>query len=99
MPGGRYFCPSNAAGVFSTGQGNIGLVVCANGSFPEVSRVLALKGAEIICCHCLTVPKLLEKEFMNERVSHNAACRALGNVCCFIGYNRVGSDAGGSSFG
>ena len=91
----HYFCPGNTSSIFSTELGNIGIIICADGSFPELSRILALKGVEIICC-CYNVPKLPEMEFMNERISHIAACRAIENMCFFIGCNRVGSDAGGS---
>jgi omega-amidase len=94
----HYFCHGNAGSIFSTELGNIGVIICADGSFPELSRILALKGVEIICC-CYNVPKLPEKEFMSERISHIAACRAIENMCFFIGCNRVGSDAGGSYWG
>ena len=94
----HYFSPGNTVNVFNTELGKIGIVVCADGSFPETSRMLALKGAEIICA-CYNVPKLAGKEFMNERIQHIGACRAIENMCFFIGCNRVGSDAGGSYVG
>jgi omega-amidase len=94
----HYFCPGNTGSIFATELGNIGVIICADGSFPELSRILALKGVEIICC-CYNVPKLPEKEFMGERISHIAACRAIENMCFFIGCNRAGSDAGGSYWG
>jgi omega-amidase len=94
----HYFCPGNTCSIFPTELGNIGIIICADGSFPELSRILALKGVEIICC-CYNVPKLPGMEFMNERISHIAACRAIENMCFFIGCNRVGSDAGGSYWG
>ena len=94
----HYFYRGNTLNVFQTELGNIGLIVCADASFPEVSRMLALKGAEIICC-CYAVPKTPGWEFMNERISHIAACRAIENICFFIGCNRVGNDAGASFLG
>lgn len=42
-PGGREEFP-----VIDTEIGNIGMNICYDGSFPEISRILALKGAEII---------------------------------------------------
>lgn len=51
----QYFCLGNAVSVFATELGNIGILFCADGSFPEVSRILALKGAEILCgCYNVT---------------------------------------------
>jgi predicted amidohydrolase len=94
----HYFCPGSTSSIFPTELGNIGMIICAEGSFPELSRILALKGVEIICC-CYNVPKFPGMEFMNERVSHIAACRAIENMCFFVGCNRVGSDAGGSYWG
>ena len=67
------------------------IIVCADGSFPELPRILALKGAEIICC-CLNTPKRQDEEFAKERIAHIAACRAIENMCFYIGCNRVGSD-------
>jgi len=94
----HYFYPGNTATVFPTEVGNIGVLVCADQCFPELPRILALKGAEIICS-CLNVPKLPGLKFMNERISHIAACRAIENMCFFIGCNRVGGDVGGSYLG
>lgn len=36
--------------VFDTRIGKVGLMVCFDKSYPEVSRILALKGAEVILC-------------------------------------------------
>lgn len=94
----HYFCSGNTAEVYTTELGNIGIIICGDSSFPELSRVLALKGAEIICC-CYNVPKHEGIEFTKERISHIAACRAIENMCFYIGCNRVGSDASGSYLG
>lgn len=46
----QFFYPGNTAEVFRTELGNIGMQICYDARFPELTRVLALKGAEIICC-------------------------------------------------
>jgi predicted amidohydrolase len=45
----HYFYPGCTSEVFQTELGKIGMLVCYDGRFPELSRILALKGAEIIC--------------------------------------------------
>lgn len=45
----QFFYPGNTAEVFKTELGNIGLQICYDVRFPEHTRILALKGAEIIC--------------------------------------------------
>jgi predicted amidohydrolase len=42
--------PGNSLPVFSTDFGTIGILICWDYAFPEVSRILALKGAEILFC-------------------------------------------------
>ena len=94
----HYFCAGNTADVFSTELGIIGIQVCMDGSFPELSRVYALKGAEIICT-VYNVPKRAGMDFLLERIYHQACCRAIENVGFYIGCNRVGSDEGGTFSG
>lgn len=89
----HYFYPGNTANVYSTELGNIGMIVCADASFPELSRLLALKGAEIICCSD-NVPISPGREYRLERIHHITACRAIENMLFYIRCNRVGSDAG-----
>jgi predicted amidohydrolase len=42
--------PGNSLPVFETDFGRIGILICWDSFFPEVSRILALKGAEILFC-------------------------------------------------
>ncbi|HKZ93316.1 MAG TPA: carbon-nitrogen hydrolase family protein [Candidatus Bathyarchaeia archaeon] len=46
----RYFRPGYQASVFPTDAGNIGMIICYDIYFPEVTRLLSLKGANIIVC-------------------------------------------------
>jgi predicted amidohydrolase len=42
--------PGNTFPVFATDFGKIGILICWDSAFPEVSRILALNGAEILFC-------------------------------------------------
>ena len=46
----RVQCPEIHLPVFTTDFGKIGILICWDSAFPEVSRILALKGAEILFC-------------------------------------------------
>ncbi len=94
----HYFYPGNTADVYATELGNISIMVCADAAFPELSRVFALKGAEIICC-CYNVAITPGRECRLERIYHAAACRAFENMIFYVGCNNVGSSAGYSFMG
>ncbi len=44
----RWVTPGQEVQVFETSLGRIGMIICYDGDFPELSRLLKLKGAEII---------------------------------------------------
>ncbi|MGA3110822.1 MAG: carbon-nitrogen hydrolase family protein [Candidatus Bathyarchaeia archaeon] len=46
----RYFRPGYQAAVFQTDLGNVGLCICYDIFFPEVLRLIRLKGAQLIVC-------------------------------------------------
>jgi predicted amidohydrolase len=46
----RYFRPGYQTAVFKTELGKVGLIVCYDIFFPEVSRLARLKGAQLIVC-------------------------------------------------
>ena len=45
-----YFHAGEDIPVFNTKYGKIGVMICYDAGFPEVARILALKGAELILC-------------------------------------------------
>jgi predicted amidohydrolase len=46
----RYFRPGYQTAVFDTALGKIGLIICYDIFFPELSRLTRLKGAQLIIC-------------------------------------------------
>jgi len=46
----RYFRPGYQADVFDTEVGKIGMTICYDIYFPEITRLLCLKGANLIIC-------------------------------------------------
>ena len=79
--------------VYETEIGRIGMGICFDGNFPEHSRVLALKGADIIA---LPTNWPEGVEFIPELV---IPTRALENLVFFAAVNRVGHERGFRFFG
>lgn len=91
----KHFAPGGNAVVCNTDVGGIGLVICYDLRFPELSRALALEGAEIIIC-CAQWPGV--------RINHwntLLSARAIENQVFVVAANRIGQDFsivyGGSS--
>jgi predicted amidohydrolase len=74
--------------VFDIGPAKIGIAICYESEIPEVSRILSLKGAEIIFCPSYT---FTEAGFY--RVRHCAQARCIENQVYFVHCPTVG-DAG-----
>jgi beta-ureidopropionase len=79
------------ADVFETALGSIGMIICYDGDFPELSRLLAVKGAEII-----TRPSALLRSYDIWYITNCA--RAYDNHVYVVATNAVGPDAGGSYY-
>lgn len=97
LPERNFFYPGGQIKVFPTELGNVAMQVCADGAFPELSRILALKGAEIVCT-LYNMPDMPGRYF-EERIVHSACCRAMENMNFYVACNRVGEDSGGSFVG
>ncbi len=74
-----------------TSVGKLGLLICYDIEFPEPSRVLALKGADIII-----VPSVWSIPAMN-RWHIQLPARALDNTVFVMGINNIQEGAGGCS--
>lgn len=82
----QYLSPGNELGVFQTDLGIFGVMICFDIRFPELARLQANSGAQVIFCPA---------EFPAERIAVWATllrARAIENQVYFIGCNRVGSD-------
>ena len=59
---GNYFKPGERTDVFNTELGRIGLMICYESWWPEIPRILAVKGADLIIC-ISAGPAVTEKGF------------------------------------
>ena len=85
----RFFAPGNKIGI----KGNIGMLICYDLRFPELSRKLVMNGAEIL---------IVSAEWPYPRIEHWRTllrARAIDNQSYVIGCNRVGNDGKLEYFG
>jgi predicted amidohydrolase len=87
----HYFRPGSSIEVYPTEIGNLGLIICYDLVFPELARLLALKGAEIVCA-CFNAPR--RDPFVADFLYHLAATRANENKNYVVICNRVGVEDG-----
>lgn len=84
----KIFTPGNLGfNVFKAGKAKLGLMICFDFMFPETIRVLALKGADIICSPMNLVSP-------PQRVMTVMKARALENGVYAVAVNRVGTERG-----
>ena len=92
---GVTFQPGNALPIFETRFGPIGVIICYDFWFnPELTRLMALKGARIIvnCCGTFSGPG--KREYMVQ----TTATRAQENLCYAMSANHVGGRDGTGSY-
>lgn len=87
------FEPGTAISVIETRAGPLGVQICYDVEFPEVSRRLVLEGAELL----VTISANM-RPFENDQEIYLPA-RALENVCPHVLCNRVGTERGTQFFG
>jgi len=84
----RYFRQGHDIPVYSTDIGRIGMVICYDIFFPETSRLLRLKGAELITCISAS-PAIRRNYFETLTIA-----RALENTVYFAYVNLAGIEDG-----
>ena len=87
--GGGWVEVGKRADVFDTKLGTIGMIICYDGDFPELSRLLAVKGAEVIIR-----ASALQRSFDIWYLTN--AARAYDNHVYMVASNLVGPDARGN---
>ncbi len=91
LSGGGWSTPGSRAVVVPTPLANIGFSICYDGDFPELFRVLALKGAEVV-----VRPSALLRSFEIWDMVNRA--RAYDNHTYVVACNAVGIDAGDNCY-
>lgn len=84
----RYFTPGSNAEIFSTCLGDIGLAICYDLYFPELARLYAMKGAQILV-YPTTSPSA-RRDFFEALTK----ARAIENGVFVILCNRAGVEEG-----
>lgn len=87
----EYYVPGDAIVTFDTELGRIGLELCYDVRFPEMARVQALDGAEIILS--LWAAAVQPGRVPNDSIIARCATRAMENALFFAGCNRTGPGA------
>jgi len=87
--GGGWAEVGHRADVFETALGNIGMIICYDGDFPELSRLLAVKGADIV-----VRAAAFQRSYDIWYITN--AARAYDNHVYVVACNAVGPDAQGN---
>jgi predicted amidohydrolase len=85
---GGWVTPGDDVLVVDTDLGRIGVIICFDGDYPELSRITAIKGAEIICR-----PSALLRSADLWELTNRA--RAYDNHVYVVGANATGVDPSG----
>lgn len=88
VSGGGWVTPGDTVAVCDTHLGRIGMIICFDGDYPELSRIQAVQGAEVIC----RPSALLRSADIWELTSR---ARAYDNHVYVVGANATGIDAAG----
>jgi deaminated glutathione amidase len=88
VDGGGWVTPGTSVTVCDTDLGRIGMMICFDGDYPELSRIQAVQGAEVIC----RPSALLRSADIWELTSR---ARAYDNHVFVVGANATGVDPAG----
>jgi predicted amidohydrolase len=89
--GGGWVTPGDRAVVVDTDLARIGLMICFDGDFPELARIEAVLGAEVICR-----PSALLRSADIWELTNRA--RAYDNHVFVVAANATGTDPGGAIY-
>ncbi|MDH5447510.1 MAG: carbon-nitrogen hydrolase family protein [Candidatus Bathyarchaeota archaeon] len=84
----RYFRLGYQTPVFETNIGKLGIIICYDIFFPEITRALRLQGAKIIIC--ISASPAVRKKFFETLTT----ARAIENTCFLAYVNLVGIENG-----
>lgn len=84
----RYFRQGHSTAVFETEIGRIGLIICYDIFFPEISRLTRLKGAQLIAC--ISASPAVRRTFFEALT----VARAIENAVFLAYVNLVGIEDG-----
>lgn len=84
----RYFRPGYQAPMFKTDIGNLGLIVCYDVFFPETTRLLRLRGSQLMIC--ISASPDMRRKFFEVLT----AARAIENTVFLAYVNLVGLEDG-----
>ncbi len=84
----RYFRLGYQAPVFETDIGRLGLIICYDVFFPEITRLLRLKGSQLIVC--ISASPAMRREFFEALT----VARAIENTAYLVYVNLVGVEDG-----
>jgi predicted amidohydrolase len=84
----RYFRLGYQAPVFETEIGKLGLIICYDIFFPEITRLLRLKGSQLIIC--ISASPGIRRKFFETLIT----ARAIENTAFLVYVNLVGVENG-----
>jgi predicted amidohydrolase len=88
---GGWVTPGDEVSVVETPLGRIGMIICFDGDYPELSRIAAVRGAELIAR-----PSALLRSADIWELTNRA--RAYDNHVYVVGANATGTDPGGTIY-
>ncbi len=82
----RYFSEGNVIQVFNTELGKIGIIICYDLFFPELTKAYALQGAEIVVC--ISASPSVTRTFFEKIM----VARAIENTTFMLYSNLIGTE-------
>ncbi len=89
-----YFTPGRRLGIFELAGLRLGILICYDFRFPELTRLMVNEGQLDVILH----PVAFTRDGTYESWFHFVVTRALENQVYFVSVNRAGPEWGGSVF-